>query len=348
MTKSRVLWIGALLLSIAVVLVGIFCYRDHVLDQLRDEMLLKLDERAGDYDERSVVLQNTTRREAEDLAEQLSAELRISENGKFAVLTLPEDVTVRNVFSARENRKYLEEMSIDYKVQLFAASDEKSEHFAARPNYTITDSHYKKQTYLDYLNLSNVWSTTKGKGAKVAIIDTGIDTDHPEFSERISEYSYNATEDKIVKDYILEDGAYDWSLTEDENGHGTAVAGVISASMNSERVVGIAPQAELIVIKAECDANGNFVRSSDLVFGLYYAIERGASVVNMSFGLAEEENPFAEAIKLAVDSDVICVAAAGNEATATPSWPAADEHVFGVGALESDGWGACLVFQLRR
>ena len=167
----------------------------------------------------------------------------------------------------------------------------------------------------------------------VAVIDTGIDTDHPEFAGKISEYSYNATEDKIVKDYLSSDG---WSLIEDEQGHGTAVAGVIAAQMNGAGTVGIAPEVDLIVIKAECDENGNFERTSDLVFALYYAIERDVDVVNMSFG-ATGINVFAEATQLALDSDVICVAAAGNDATTALTYPAADERVFGVGALEDDG-----------
>ena len=137
---------------------------------------------------------------------------------------------------------------------------------------------------------------------------------------------------------MLSDGSYDWSLVEDEQGHGTAVTGVIAASMDGNGVVGIAPQVNIIVIKAECDEHGNFERTSDLVFGLYYAIERDVAVVNMSFGTTDASNPFAEPAQLAFDSDVICVAAAGNETTANLTYPAADENVFGVGALEEDSW----------
>ncbi|MBQ1233448.1 MAG: leucine-rich repeat protein, partial [Clostridia bacterium] len=98
------------------------------------------------------------------------------------------------------------------------------------------------------------------------------------------------------------------------------------------------PQVNIIVIKAECDATGTFKRTSDLVFGLYYAIERDVSVVNMSFGVEALVDPFAEAAQLALDSDVICVAAAGNNATANLTWPAAGENVFGVGALANNSW----------
>ena len=139
-----------------------------------------------------------------------------------------------------------------------------------KPNYTVNDEYYSLQSYLDYINIGDAWknSSYKGSNITIAVIDTGIDTDHKEFKNRISEYSYNATEDKIVKDYILDDGSYDWSLIEDEQGHGTSVTGVIAASMNNEGITGILPKVNILTIKAECNELGNFKRTSDLVFGL--------------------------------------------------------------------------------
>ncbi len=318
--------------------------REQVLEEQQNEALQELYDNQGRYDEQSIVLSNTTMPRAEELAEAFGAELRITEDGSFAALTLPEGVTVFDIYENEDYRKYIEYMSLDYQAKIsdLLPSDEtedeaSSERLPIRPQYTVSDTDYNRQTYLDYLNMSNVWNKTKGSGITVAVIDTGIDTDHPEFVGRISEYSYNASEDKIVKDYLLEDGSYDWSLVEDEQGHGTAVTGVIAASMDGNGVVGIAPQVNIIVIKAECDEYGNFERTSDLVFGLYYAIERDVSVVNMSFG-TYGSNPFAEPAQLAFDSDVICVAAAGNDATANLTYPAADENVFGVGALAQDSW----------
>ncbi|MBQ5661410.1 MAG: leucine-rich repeat protein, partial [Clostridia bacterium] len=313
------------------------------LDAYRAEMLEALQQREGEYDAQSIVLTGTTPVAAKQLAELLGAELRITTTGSFATLTLPEGVTLLDVCQNDAYLEVLPQMSIDYQASISDLSleedtaEEDGERLPSRPQYTVTDGSYTLQTYLDYMNLRNVWATTKGAGVTVAVIDTGIDTDHPEFAGRISEYSYNATEDKIVKDYLLSDGSYDWSLIEDEQGHGTAVAGVIGASMNSDEVVGIAPEVTLLVIKAECDEKGTFLRTSDLVFGLYYAIERDVSVVNMSFG-GPGDNPYAEPAQLAADSDIICVAAAGNDATAELTYPAADENVIGVGALGADSW----------
>ena len=330
----------AILLVIAAVLTVFFTVRRHekLLDR-RDKAIAELTARRGEYDESRIVLADTSEDKAKALADRLGAHLRITKDGRFAVLSLPEGTTIIDVYAADENLGELSSMSADYRVNISELSEEEADtgRIPVRPQHTVSDSAYNLQTYLDYLNLKNVWNYTCASGITVAIIDTGIDTDHPEFAGRISEYSYNATEDKIVKDYTGVDGGYDWSLIEDEQGHGTAVAGVIGASMNSGAIVGVAPEVTLLVIKAECDESGAFKRTSDLVFGLYYAIERDVNVVNMSFGI-NSNNPFAAATQLAVDSDIICVAAAGNDATASLTYPAADPNVFGVGALEADGW----------
>ena len=307
---------------------------------LQQEMLAELDNRPGEYDAQSIALYNTNGQAARELAEKLGAKLRMTENEKFATLTLPEGMTVYDVYSNDEYVEDLSKMSTDWRVSLSEISYDKelssntAKRLPTRPRYSqlITDDYYPSQSYLDYMNLSTVWNKTKGYGVTVAVIDTGIDTDHPEFAGRISEYSYNASEDKIVKDYDN-----DWSLIEDEQGHGTKVTGVLAASMNENGVVGIAPEVKIIVIKADCDEKGRFRRTSDLVYGLYYAIERDANVVNMSFD-TRDDKPFIAPLRLAVDSDIICVAAAGNESSAMPVYPASDPNCIGVGALAADSW----------
>ncbi len=307
----------------------------------RDALIADLTNRRGEYDERSIVLADTSRGAATALAQKLGATLRISSDGSFATLTLPEGKTFLDVCLDDTYLADLPCMSIDYEARVsdWVEESEDSLPQPMRPQFAVSDDGYGQQSYLDYVNLRDAWYHSSGSGVLVAVIDTGIDTDHPEFVGRISEYSYNATEDKIVKDYLTEDGDYDWSLIEDEQGHGTSVAGVLGAPMDNGGIVGVAPNVSLLVIKAECTPSGSFKRTSDLVFGLYYAIECDAKVVNMSFGSQSTENAFAEATRLAVDSDVICIAAAGNDTTADVNYPACDPNVVGVGALENGGWG---------
>ena len=288
----------------------------------RGEALRELEQNRGNYDPRSIVLQNTSHAEAQRLARRYGAELRITGDGSYARLTLPEGTDILDVFARGESLADIGKMSADYRSQV-------AEMIPSRPHYTVTDPDYSLQTYLDYLNLEDVWNQTRGSGVRVAVIDTGIDTDHPEFAGRISELSYNATEDKVVRDH-------GWNVIEDEQGHGTAVSGVIAAAMDGVGTVGIAPEVELVVIKAESDSAGNFLRTSDLVFGLYYAIEVDAQVVNMSFGGQEPENVYEDAAALAWERGVFCIAATGNNGGSALSWPAADEHVIGVGSIGAD------------
>ncbi|MGN1104128.1 MAG: leucine-rich repeat protein [Candidatus Coproplasma sp.] len=329
--------LAAVILACASV-AGVLIYREVSLNRWQQQALQTLEEDIGTYDENTIVLTDTNVSTAQNLAQKLGASLRITSNGSFATLTLPEGQTVKDVYENDSNRELLSKFSLDYYSSTSEVEEESSERLPSSPNYTVTDTQYSNQSYINYVNIGDSWNSYRGNGITVAVIDTGIDTDHPEFAGKISEYSYNASYDKIVKDYTLENGEYDWSLIEDQQGHGTAVSGVIASSMDGEGVVGIAPEVTLLVIKAECDENGGFYRTSDLVFGLYYAVERDVDVVNMSFGSYVPVNPFAQATKLAVDSDIICVAAAGNDATATICYPAADENVISVGALAEDSW----------
>ena len=320
-------------------------FREETLAETQNEAIQELYDNKGSFDERSIVLANTSKPQAKELAKALNATLRMTKDGRFATLTLPEDVTVFDVYENDEYRRYLKYFSLDYEARIsdFVTNTESedgelNERLPARPLYSVNDPAYAYQSYLDYLNLQQTWDTKMGAGIRVAVIDTGIDTDHPEFSGRISPESYNASEDKVVKDYLLADKSYDWSLIEDENGHGTAVAGVIGAAMDGAGIVGIAPRVELLVIKAECDENGVFRRMSDLVFGLHYAIDQQVTVVNMSFGSEAPDDPFEKALQYAEQQNVLCVAAAGNASSAALTWPAANDTVIGVGALDSDSW----------
>ncbi|MBR4257054.1 MAG: S8 family serine peptidase, partial [Clostridia bacterium] len=237
----------------------------------RDKIVKELLSQKGEYDEQSIVLYDTTEHEAKVLAEKLGASLRITKNGRFATLTLPDDVSIIDICTDDKFVNDVSKMSIDWHVRTSDLDEEEEYeeneayggigvpeipediydtssiryHIPTRPVYDVADDAYPAQSYLDFMNLQNVWEHTKGEGVTVAVIDTGIDTRHPEFAGRISEYSYNASEDRIVKDYLLDENdptSYDWSIIEDVVGHGTAVAGVLAAAMDGVGTVGIAPE----------------------------------------------------------------------------------------------------------
>lgn len=327
-TQKRLVTLLLVVALAAAIICAILIPNEIKLQNMQQTALSVLEQQEGNYDTQKIVLNNTTYDKANSLANKLNAKLRITNDGSFATLTLPENVTVQDIYSQKEYRQYLEEMSLD----VYSRTSDLNERVPSAPQTTVSDTRFAEQSYIDYINMGTVWNSYKGNNITVAVIDTGIDTDHPEFAGRISVNSYNATQDRVVKDYNN-----DWSLIEDEQGHGTSVAGVIAAAMDGQGTVGIAPNVNLLIIKAECTPSGQFINTSDLVFGLYYAIEQDVDVVNMSFG-GYGLNPYASATRLAVDSDIICVASAGNDGTTQLNYPAADENVIGVGALAENSW----------
>lgn len=263
----------------------------------------------------------------------------MTNDGSFAVINLPEGMTLSDIAENKGFRKYHDRILLDYNGYCIEVSETNGE-AEVRANYQVNDPMYPQQTYLDYLNIGDTWNVTRGlnsDGEKVtvAIIDTGIDTDHPEFKDAdgnsiISSKAYDATNDKVVDQY-------DISVIEDTNGHGTAVAGVIAAQMDEVGTAGLAPGVELLVIKCEADEAGQFKSSADIVFAIYYAIEQDVDIINMSLG-GDGGSDMEKALQLAVDSDIICIAAAGNDSTDMPHYPAAYSTVIGVGALAADCW----------
>ena len=198
----------ALILTVAAVLFA-FDLRNKTLNDVRNEAIAELESRKGEYDENSIVLYNTTPSEAKLLSKKMGAELRITSDGSFATLTLTDGRTISDILLDDDYLRYVSSLSADFGVY---TCDVPSATENKRPNAPLVVEKYKSELapYHSYLNVGSTWSSTVGSGVTVAVIDTGIDTDHPEFSGRISDLSYNASEDKIVRNSKLSDGSYDW------------------------------------------------------------------------------------------------------------------------------------------
>lgn len=163
------------------------------------------------------------------------------------------------------------------------------------------------------------WDETQGEGVRVAVIDTGIDHQHPQLAPAIGP----------GLNLVLPDQRPD-----DDAGHGTHVAGIIAArSPTGTEAAGVAPAATLCPVKA-FDHTGLGTLSC-VVEALDWCLMVGAQVVNMSFGLAVDSRALGEAVARAAAGAVL-VAAAGNRSARSVDYPARYAQVLAVSALSRE------------
>ncbi|MFC1741905.1 S8 family peptidase [Nanoarchaeota archaeon] len=165
-------------------------------------------------------------------------------------------------------------------------------------------------------------ASTTGLGVKVCIIDTGIDRNHPDLAANI------VTGINYVGKRVIDPNKW-----EDDNGHGTHVAGTIAAIDNEQGVVGVAPDASLYIVKA-LDRKGSGYMS-DVAAGMDWCVANGADVISMSLGAAVDVSYVKDAADAAYAAGALVVAAAGNEYPAPVIYPAAYDSVISVAATDS-------------
>ena len=173
------------------------------------------------------------------------------------------------------------------------------------------------------IGANSAWVLSTGSGVKVAIIDSGIDGDHLDLMDNIKG-GYNAVNPRKS-----------WN---DDNGHGTHVAGIVAALDNTIGVVGVAPQAHLYAVKVLNRRGIGF--ASDIIDGLQWCIDHEIQVVNMSIGSSGSSQSYHDAIIAAKNVGITIVAAAGNNGEYDGSivWPAKWSETIAVSATnESDG-----------
>ena len=137
-----------------------------------------------------------------------------------------------------------------------------------------------------------------GKGVKIAVIDTGVDFNHPDLLGW-------GLDGKVVGGHnFIQEG----ELPMDNNGHGTQVAGVIAAD---GQVKGIAPKAKILAYKVSED--GDAVSSDLIIKAIERAIEDGANIINISLGVNKTNVEIDEAVTKALEKEIFVVTAAGND-----------------------------------
>ncbi|MEU7414144.1 type VII secretion-associated serine protease mycosin [Streptomyces sp. NPDC042638] len=166
---------------------------------------------------------------------------------------------------------------------------------------------------LQRVNLDELWSESKGKDVRVAVIDTGVDTANPQLTHAVeASLGANFLPVKDKKGQPVQDRG-NHSGTTDTVGHGTRVAGIIAARpMKGTGFVGLAPEATIIPIKQN-DAEGHGTAGT-LVTAIRHAIKEKADVINISqdtTGAAPDEG-LREAVDEALGAGIVVVASAGN------------------------------------
>ncbi len=171
------------------------------------------------------------------------------------------------------------------------------------------------------IGVSDAWKQTKGKGATVAVLDTGYDHTHRDLKNQVT----------ASRDFTASR-----SGDSDVNGHGSHCAGIIAAEENGVGVVGVAPQAKVLAGKVLGD-NGSGL-STWIAAGIDWAVENGADVISMSLGSDAPDSRIEAAVKRALAKNVIVVAAAGNSGPreGTAGWPGNFEGVVCVAAVDSN------------
>ncbi len=185
---------------------------------------------------------------------------------------------------------------------------------------------------LQRLNAKYAWTLATGRGVVVAVVDSGVDARNKHFDGALVKGTSFVPKLKP---------------TEDDAGHGTAVAGqIVARSVRGSGLVGLAPDAKVMPVQVFYDADeqsradGVGPRADRMAAGIRYAADHGAKVINVSMSTPTDDARLRAASKYATDKGALIVASAGNRTTAEdkadgPRYPAAYPEVLAVSAADT-------------
>lgn len=219
---------------------------------------------------------------------------------------------------------------------------------------------FRDQWGLEAVRAQEAWDLSQGEGVVVAVIDSGLDYEHPDIVDNVyrnpGEVGTDASGGDKATNGIDDDGngyiddvlGYDFANQDpdpmDDNGHGTHCSGIIAAvTDNGIGIAGVAPRAKILTVKnVDSSGNGDL---DDAAAAIVYAAQAGAQVINLSQGFDGYSQTLHDAVRYAHDvAGVVVVVAAGNAASDVGSWhdnaveilrwPAAAREVITVSALD--------------
>ena len=210
-----------------------------------------------------------------------------------------------------------------------------------RASFVPDDSYVDFQWGLDTINAYEAWDITRGEHeVVVAVLDTGIDWNHPDIAANIwndsdGYHGFNFIDDNNLP---MDDNinAYDESgtwLPNQYTYHGTHVAGVVGAVINNAIGVAGMAQVRLMAVKVMNDSGEG--TDAMVASGIYYAVQNNAQIITMSLGVDGASTSLRNAVDYASREGCVMVAAAGNSGSSYVSYPAAYPQVIAVGATDS-------------
>ncbi|MFW5761220.1 MAG: S8 family serine peptidase [Cyclobacteriaceae bacterium] len=330
-----------------------FKFPSHVSpkDYQQDKILVKLKKEFKDHSldkivagaRKKIQMLNLSPVLNENMQMQLAARARPLKSpiNRIYEMQLPAGINIEQAINLALNTGYFEEVEPAY---IYQSSD--------MPN----DEKLRDQYYLQNIKALQAWDINTGSDQiLIAIVDSGVDLDHPDLKDRIF-YNENDPVDGIdndndgyVDNYAGWDfvGSYHGNPMQDNDpsvnsanlNHGTLVAGLAAASGDNDiGIAGVSFKSRLLITKHSGDDKQADINSIvDGYQGIIYAANHGAHIINCSWGGPFYSRIVEDIINYAVeDMNAIVVAAAGNENSDQPVYPAAFANVLSVTALDEE------------
>jgi subtilisin family serine protease len=290
----------------------------------------------------------------EALLEKLGAES--SPFANIVVVRLPAEADVQDCL-----RRISESPDIDYAQLNHGLQVDRA--IFSPPGAPPGDSLFTSQYALRLLRAVQAWQITSGSvEVPIAVIDTGIQSDHPDLINALwvnpgEDFNIDGRADSSDFNGVDDDGngfiddVAGWDFTEapnfpdggdylqrdndpsDENGHGTSVAGIIAATAdNGIGIAGLAHGCRVMNLRA--GTSQGYLEEDDVASAILYAVAMGARVINMSFGDVVVSPMLRDVIAFAHRRNVVLVASAGNSSSHVPHYPSGFSETIAVGATD--------------
>lgn len=244
----------------------------------------------------------------------------------YATLELPKNTDMTHVIQVLKNTPGISGVEENYR-RIITAPPNEAVSAATDPESSVPqDPLFQRQWSMVNGDVQGAWDMgATGKGVTIAIVDTGVDLNHPDLKDNLVP-GYNA----ITKSE--EQGA-----NKDNNGHGTHLAGIAAAERNNVGIVGVAYQAKIMPIKV-MDSTGEGYDDA-IADGIVWAADHGAQIINLSLGSDKGSDILRQAVAYAYNKGCLLVAAAGNyddqsEGNPGVSYPASDPKVLAITATD--------------